>query len=139
MARWASLPDLSPARLDLDVYRGDTLTVRVQVRAHGRPVDISVMEDGSGWLFEGHVKDRVDGSLLGEWDIEVVSPVLGVLRLQLSADLTQVLPDAAVWDLQSVDRAGRVRTLLRGGIAAVPDVTRLDSLRRGVRGGRGGR
>lgn len=136
MPRQAELPDLSPARLDVDVYRGDTLTLRVQIRAHGRPVDISAMENGSAWSFEGHVKNRVDGVLLGEWDIEVVSAVLGLLRLQLSADMTQVLPDVSVWDLQSVDRAGRVRTLLRGEIVAVPDVTRLDSLRRGGRGGR---
>ena len=120
MPRLAALPDLSPAKLDLDVYRGDRLSLLLQVRSRGIPINIA-----TGWSFEAHIRGAPDGELIAEFDVslENVGPVVGTFRLQLTEDITQILPGQTIWDLQSIDMAGRTRTLLRGRITTTPDVT----------------
>ena len=120
MPRHAALPDLSPARLDLDVYQGDRLSLLVQCRSRGIPINVV-----EGWEFEAHIRGTPDGELLGFFDVtlENVGPVMGVFRMQLSEDVTQMLPAASIWDLQSIDPVGRTRTLLRGNLVIPRDVT----------------
>jgi len=139
MPRIATLPKLSPARLDLDVYRGDRLSLLVQVRCRGVPINIAPV-GGMPWSFTAVIKDFIDGELLGFFDIDsTVAPLKGVMRMQLTEDQSQTLPPQSVWDLQSIDPDGRVRTLLRGTIKATPDITGLDDSRVARGGGRRGR
>jgi hypothetical protein len=119
MPRYAQLPNLSPARLDLSVYRGDTLSMRLQLRAMGRPINVSE----PGWEFWCHAKDKVDGKILAIIDVPKKWPIVGVLQMVLTDDQTQLLPEDSVWDLESRDPNNRVRTLLRGTLTVTPDVT----------------
>jgi len=132
MPRLAALPDLSPAKLDLDVYRGDRLSLLLQLRSRGIPINIA-----TGWSFEAHIRTSPDGPIIAEFDItqENVGPVVGTFRLQLTEDITQILPGRTIWDLQSIDMASRTRTLLRGNIMTTPDVTWESYDQRGVRRG----
>ena len=126
MPRAAALPNLSPARLDIDTYRGDTLRLRVQLRARGRAVDVH------GWLFNAEVRATPDGAKLGVIDVIPVNDgKLGVLQLTLTPDQSALFPEYSVWDLESVDSRDRVRTLLRGGLTVVADVTRSGQMRSG--------
>jgi len=124
MARSAKLPtNLSPARLDLDVYRGDSLSLRLQLLSHGAPVNID------GWVFTAHVRESPDGVLLQKFTVDqgVAVPAFGVLRLLLHGVVTDKLPvGVLVWDLQSVDPFLRVRTLLRGEFVVMADVTHVE-------------
>ena len=119
MPRYAQLPNLSPARLDLSVYRGDTLSMRFQLRAMGRPINVS----SNGWDFWCHAKDKVDGTILALIEVPKKWPIVGVLQVVLTDDQTQLLPEESVWDLESRDPNNRVRTLLRGTLTVTPDVT----------------
>jgi len=138
MSRIATMPKLSPARLDLEVYRGDRLSLLVQVRCRGVPINISPIGT-TPWMFDAVIKTAIDGEEIGFFDIDdTVAPLKGVMRMQLTEDQSQVLPPQSVWDMQSVDPAGRARTLLRGMITAVPDVTRLEDIGMLRGGGRRG-
>lgn len=130
MPRHAVLPQILPARLDLDVYRGDTLQLRVMLKSSNLPVDISYVDDnGNAWSFEAHIRQTPDGPKIGELDVIVMGEEsfrgrMGFLRLMLSGDKSQMLPPLSVWDLESIDPNKRVRTLIRGELRVTPDTTR---------------
>lgn len=145
MPRRAELPNLTPARVDITHYRGDTITVRLRLRNRGEPVDVN------GWAMESHIRATSDGpeiarfrvvedsAMLDDNDDPVLDPVTGdfvsywsqgIVRLYLSEESAQLLPSTALWDLQvtrSVEHAGfrydNVRTLVRGYIYSPADVT----------------
>lgn len=121
MPRRAELPNLGPARLDLSVYRGDSLSVKVRLQSQGVRVDVSQ------WMFESFIRTGTEGNLLGSFTpyydiVHGADAPNGIIVLWLSPYISQVLPALSVWDLQtSID--SRVMTLLRGNIVTTSDVT----------------
>lgn len=127
MPRRAELPNIMPARLDLDVYRRDSLHIRLQLRAHGRPVSLIDAEGRTDWLFTAYVRKAPTSiPYLMEIPVVVVDYWAGVLSMALPEDQVGELPKETVWDLQSQDPSGRTRTLLRGWLRVVDDVTYED-------------
>jgi hypothetical protein len=124
MARRAAPPTLSPARLDLGVYRGDTLTVRMQLRTHGVPVNLTDADTGEVTMeFMAHLKSGVGGDLIYDMEITVLYPLVGILMISFPSEITQTFPGSSVWDMQMKDSVGRVRTILRGFFTVTADIT----------------
>lgn len=134
MPRRAELPNLTPARLDITHYRGDTLTVRLRLRSQGVPVNVL------NWKFSAHVRPNPDGPIISEF---FILPNIyysdgsgksyhedGIVRMMLQQSAAQMLPSVSSWDFQveeDVEESGRtyrhVRTLVRGFIYAPADIT----------------
>jgi len=118
MPRTAELPNLIPAWLSIDVYRGDSFTLRAQMRTHGYPVDVS------DWTFMSHIRDSANSeTIIAIFDVYKLHPNIGVLQLLLTSDQSELLPSFAVWDLQTKSK-GKVRTVIRGDITVMADVSR---------------
>jgi hypothetical protein len=146
MPRRAELPNLTPARLDITHYRGDSLTIRLRMRHQGQPVDVS------DWTkMEAHIRANPDGPEISRFQIIDDHPILdqngdeirdpltgdiityrqqGIIRLYLSEPSAQYLPPVSMWDFQVTETIAsygfnydHVRTLVRGFIYAPADVT----------------
>jgi hypothetical protein len=129
MPRHARLPATSPARLDIDVYRGDSITIRLWLKTHGVSMVIE------NWYFRAYVKAGIDDvDPITEFIINIFSPMTGEFRLALGGDQTAMLPEKCVWDLEAMDSVGRIRTILRGSVTVVPDVTNDPVFSRSGRG-----
>lgn len=134
---------LEPGVFDLAVYRGDTYEWVFQLTGldpvsggAGLPVDVT------GWRFKAEIRSAVDGVLLaglqrvlpadpggpvvgddgfGDWvERELVD---GLVRLRLTADQSRRVDRAGVWDLEVVTPEGWVKTVLRGRVLYMGDVT----------------
>ena len=108
--------DVTPAVLDLELYRGDSVTFELALTDDdsGEPLVLP----GSGW--QAQIRKTSGGEVLGEFSIDVSAAAVGKLYL--------TPPDLAVaryvWDLQC-DSEG-VRTYVNGNISVGRDVTRDD-------------
>jgi len=142
MPRYAQLPNIQPARLDITHYRGDSLSARIRLQSQGVPIDVSKW----GWL--AYIRTMVDGDYITEFSVlktltDGADPANGIIRLLLPYLSAQMLPDKCVWDLQATEyeideiTPLRVRTVLRGNILTTPDIshqaTFTDSFAGGVR------
>lgn len=100
-----------PARINLDLYQGDDFTFTVTVTG------LSL----TGAAAAAEIR-RQPGTVLAAFTA-TVDETLGTISLFLPAAATAALdPDPAVWDLQ-VTTGGRVRTLVRGAVQIVAQVT----------------
>jgi hypothetical protein len=110
--------DLSP------LVRGDDWSFKLTVTANGSPVNIT------GYLYWFTLKDNIDESDPG--DVQVTAnptingnPTQGIVYINVSKTLTNSLtPKTYYYDVQQVDAAGKVQTLLIGKVKVVKDVTR---------------
>jgi hypothetical protein len=96
--------------------------MRVMLKSGGLPVSV-VSQGGVPWEFKAQIRESFDGPLITFFEVEVAAEKTGFLRLYLAPDQSQLLPAVSVWDLQSVDPNYRTRTLVRGQVTCVPDVT----------------
>lgn len=124
MPRFAVLPNLLPARLDLVNYRGDSLTALLRLQHQGHALDISTLE------FNAHIRASEDGDLLAVFTVIRVSDEAGKIRLLLESNQSQQLAGLNYWDLQASELlepgsedVARARTLVRGQFHSVTDIT----------------
>jgi hypothetical protein len=125
---------LEPGNFDLAIYRGDTYEWVFQLMAlDGLPIDIFL------WKFKAQIRDGVDGTLMaGLQPMYSVSPDVnptdddgavreelrnGLIRMRLTADQSRNVDHAGVWDLECVTVDGWVKTILRGKVEYLGDVT----------------
>lgn len=128
MARYAALPNVAPAQLDLDVYRGDSFSIFVKLSSQGATVHTD------GFTFNADIRLGPESPVVQSFSIDA-NVAYGCIRLFLTSEATQVLPAAAIWDLQYRRPVGddRVQTILRGNIFTFPDVTYVSESRGGRR------
>ena len=107
---------MSPGSCPITVYRGDTWAMSVAVTdAAGNPIDLT------GW----QVRAQIRGGDTWLVDIDAVVVDDGQrISLSLSPEKTADLPGGGVWDLETVEPGGMVRTLLAGPVRLTEDVTR---------------
>lgn len=128
MPRYAQLPNIQPARLDITHYRGDSLSMRIRLQSQGRPVDVST------WSWLAQIRTAVDGEQINQFAVlktvvDGADPVNGIIRLVLTWQAARMLPEKCVWDLEatahdmSAEAVLWVRTVLRGNLQILPDVT----------------
>lgn len=118
MPRYAMLYNLQPARLDIIHYRGDTLSINCTLSTHGMPLDLT------NWTFTAHVRQILDGPQVAKFDIEVLDPLTGKIRVFLTPAQSQSLNGDMQWDLQAREEStAKQHTLIRGTIRTTSDVT----------------
>jgi hypothetical protein len=105
-----------PAVVNLELYRGDDFTLRIDVTdADGAPLDLATA------VATAQVRTEPDA---GEVSGELVPSIDGsAVYLHLLSATSAALPLRGVWDCQIV-RGGRTTTLAGGTVNLVPDVTR---------------
>jgi hypothetical protein len=111
-----------PGTYDLTIYQGDTFSLRITLvdKATGDPVDLTGYDPLSQIRAKSHDRDA-----LATFDAEV-DPAAGVITLKLaSADSTALPPGRQVWDVQTTDPDGNVRTWLAGKATVTGQVSRV--------------
>ena len=112
--------DLTPSRLNLALYRGDSIGLSVNVWEDDAG---TVPADLTGATVTAQIRETYDDAEALSFEVEVVdNTVVLVLPGKVASDL----PPDGYWDLQ-VDWAGdgiSVQTLVAGGIHTMSDVTR---------------
>jgi hypothetical protein len=82
------------------IIRGDPLTIPVDIRVQGVPVDVS------DWVWRAHVRRSYDSVLITEFAISVVAPegslVPSTVLLELDVSQTQILKTGYVFDLEQL-------------------------------------
>jgi hypothetical protein len=125
----ANVIDLQPEVLNLKLYAGDGISLRLTCKDKaGAPIDVT------GGV-EAHIRvNRTDAAdPLAEFAANLVDAYLGVVVLTLTGAQTQDLIDdptgsdgkfEGVWDVQWTPSGGQPRTLCQGTVECVSDVTR---------------
>lgn len=105
--------DLTPASLNLKVYRGDTTNMTLTFKDNGSTMSLPSV----GW--EGQVRDAVNGdNVLGVIVVDATYASTGVLTLTLP-DIDY--PDKCYYDVQST--VPDTRTWIYGEINVIGQVT----------------
>jgi len=114
-----------PATIDLVVYAGDTFRETFVVTSEGSPVDLS------DYTFLAQVKaDRNDANPLKTFSVDDGDAETGQIVLTMSGTDTAALvvgdieSFTGVWDFQTTDGDGIVRTWFGGAITVSLDVSR---------------
>lgn len=106
-----------PACLDLNVYRGDDLTLPItQQDGTGAPIDLT------GRTYAAQIRATPESTTAVSFGVAVNAP-LGLVTLTLTdAQTANDVPLVGVWDLQEVNGT-ETTTLIRGKVQATKDVT----------------
>ncbi len=108
---------MQPAKLDLDLYRGDSSRMVVKLYDQGQqPFDLT------GATAKAEIRDRPAGDTIVPLICTITLPNLieVVLTAQNSFKLTTSL---GVWDLQLTFPSGEISTPLAGQVTVTLDVT----------------
>lgn len=107
---------MQPAKLDLDIYRGDSMRLRFKLWDQDQlPLDLTAV------LVKSEIRDRPAGTTVIALTCNVELP--NVIELFLPSDKSQKLPQNGVWDLQLNYGSGEVKTPLAGQVKVTADVT----------------
>lgn len=114
----AATAEILPARLDIKLWRGDTVLVPVQIKESGAPANVT------GRTYKAQVRREADGPVVASFTVDSTAAATGVIGLNLNASTTEALaPGSYIWDLEQ-KTAGSVRTLLAGHVEVRGDVSR---------------
>lgn len=107
---------MQPANLPLEIYRGDTMRLRIKLFDQAQqPIDLT------GVVAKAEIRDRPAGTQITVLGCTVTLP--NVIDLVLAAAASHKLPSKGVWDLQLTYASGDVATPLAGPVSITPDVT----------------
>lgn len=114
---------------DLDAFvRGDDWILKLNITSDGVPLDITGY---SYWLtLKSDIKANDD---VAELQVQI-SPTVenapnGIIYIKASSTLTSTLsPGSYFYDIQQVNLAGEVQTLMMGKVKVVRDVTRTTAV-----------
>lgn len=109
---------MTPGRLPLSLYRGDTYRWRFRLWDDVAQTEAS---DLTGVTATAQIRDRVGGNLITALDCTVVLP--NIVEAVLTAANSALLPSTGAWDLQLLYVSGDVATVLAGPVSVVADVT----------------
>jgi hypothetical protein len=108
---------LTPARVDLVLYRGDDAHLAMGVtNPDGTPVDFT------GAAVRSQIRISTDDPVvLAEFTATIVD---NIIYLDLAGADTATLPDVALWDVQVTAADATVGTVAAGRITATGEITR---------------
>jgi hypothetical protein len=105
-----------PGDLSLDLYRGDTMRLRLTLwDSNNNAVDLT------GVVAKSQIRDRPKGATIISIDCLITLP--NFIDLTLDAANSHLLPPQAVWDLQLTYTSGDVLTPVAGQVTVTADVT----------------
>ena len=107
---------MQPANLPLDIYRGDTMHLRIKLFDQDKqPIDLSDV------VAKSQIRDRPAGLQITDLKVTITYP--NIIDLFLTSGDSYNLPANGVWDLQLTYGSGEVTTFLAGQVQVTPDVT----------------
>lgn len=105
---------------DIEIVRGDDKVINITFIYNSTRLPY----DWTGWSFAAKAKSAVDGTL---WSTAIVTHdgTGGKITILFpKAETSLLIPDAeGKWDLEGTDPGGLVRTILRGDVAIIGDIT----------------
>jgi hypothetical protein len=104
--------------VNFEVIQGDDFSATVQFRNSSTPINIGAWTD-----LKAQVHD-IDGNLVGDFVIQVLTPNEGIVKLTLAGTITGSMIGAYLWDFQRT-ASGAVKTMMGGYINVGADVTAL--------------
>jgi hypothetical protein len=107
---------MQPASYWLDIYRGDTRRLQVQLWDQN---DVAL--DLTGVVAKAEIRDRPGGTVIIPFDCSITLP--NIISLTLSAANSHLLPPQGAWDLQLTYASGDVKTPVAGQVQVTADVT----------------
>jgi hypothetical protein len=111
---------LIPGVFALNLYRGDTaryaFTLYDDVQ-QTQPSDLTHVAPRM------QVRDRPGGQFMAEFRCNVDKTKTNQINAVLRGFDSRLLPMSAAWDLQLIYPSGECRTVLRGPVSIMPDVT----------------
>lgn len=126
---------LQPGTFDLSIYRGDSYEWYFQLFAlqfgddGWTPTPLPI--DITNWRFKAEIRPSPDGPLMAS--LQRMIPQLpsdaaaqmrsGVVWMRLTPNQSSLVTSAGVWDLQATTKDGWVKTVCRGAVSVVSDVT----------------
>ena len=122
---------MTPGRLPLSLYRGDTGRWRFTFwldTARTLPADLT------GAAVKSEIRDRAGGTLIAALSCFITLP--NFIDASLSAADSAKLPNSAVWDMQITYASGDVATVLAGPVNTTGDVTAVVTTSTPLRGRR---
>ena len=109
----------TPATVDLDLYAGDTVAMLVTVEEAGEPWDLTGVNEAS---IRSTVQDEIVEDLVVT--IEVTDAEAGQATVSVEGTEAHLFGFQGVWDWQHTAPDDTVRTVCRGRVTIVADVTR---------------
>ena len=123
-----------PATYDIEVYQGDDYDLPLRIRETNPDGSAAGYKDLTGYTVTAQIRSAASAStILATFTTTIADQNdatngLGLVTLSLDHDTTAGLAATtaapAVWDVQLVDPAGKVKTYLRGGVTIDAQVTR---------------
>jgi hypothetical protein len=111
----ATVIDARPMQVDLNVYAGDDLTLRIDVTDNaGAAFDLT------GYTPAAQVRATADAGTAIDFDATVLA---NTVTVSLDSATTETLPQKAVWDVQVTSATGVVTTLAGGKVTVYAGVT----------------
>lgn len=105
----------NPGALAIDIYQGDTFTLSL---------DFDIDLTGHTWLCQIR-KSHDATAVVQAVTVTTVDAVNGLIRLSIAnTDTATLAPGSYLWDLQSTDASGVVRTWVRGTALVTAEVSR---------------
>lgn len=109
---------LFPGVYDIAIYRGDTYEWWfVLTTAEGAVINID------NWRFKAEIRASPDTPLLAAMQEVARDNEAGVVAMRLTNQQSRLVVSNGFWDLEAITPEGWVRTVLRGAVQLMPDVT----------------
>jgi hypothetical protein len=106
-----------PQAVDLALYAGDGVAVRLNVTSNGAPLALT-------GVISAQVRATRDAASAVDFAADMTEADNGVVTLSLTGAKTAPLPATGVWDVQWKPPGGEPRTIVQGAVSCVADVTR---------------
>jgi hypothetical protein len=120
--RKSNVVDMTPTKIDLHLYQGDDLLLRIGVfDADGAAIDLT------GAIPSSQIRTTAEDPVVLAEFIALVSAVdKNVVELHLTSADSALLPTDAelAWDVQYVDVEDLTTTVAAGAVCVEPEVTR---------------
>src|SRR4051812_32716250 len=120
MAKGATI-NLLPTVLNLSIYSGDGLNLRLTVKDSGQ-VAVPLGPDSISSQIR---QTRTDAAPKATFSVDLTNEAIGIVILSLTGEQTAALAQFnGVWDVQWQPAGSEPRTILQGSVTCETDVTR---------------
>lgn len=113
---------LLPGTYNFSVYRGDTYEWWFVLGNLGSGIDPQPLDIG-GWRFKAEIRASPDSPLMASMQEVARDDAAGIVAMRLTNQQSRLITASGFWDLEAITPEGWVRTVLRGNVTLISDVT----------------
>jgi hypothetical protein len=114
---------LFPGTYNISIYRGDTYEWWFVVGSLGPDGNTPAVLDITNWRFKAEIRASPDAPLQAAMQEVARDNENGVVAMRLTNQQSRLITTSGIWDLEAITPQGWVRTVLRGTVTLVNDVT----------------